>query len=386
MSDWTPFDPGRGKTLDKLREANLALIEKMRGLRHEIHPLADDDPAGDDKPARGPGAAWRDLITRLPELDGRDTAGRGLLRNHALIDLRPGFGTVAAQVSDNRVLRVALSPAAPVPRLNQLKKASADQLNPADALDLHAGRWPATAEGFLLHPDDGVLPVATAEGLEPRCGCGDSRPFCKHVLCVMYGLALRLDQDPTLLLRLCGINPEDAFPEPAELLPEPPKKTDLKPLRELIGDRFELVPEAAPKPRAKPAPDPAAPSARRTPSRHAAPAGGNGNSSKDAAPVSAHTVPTTSEELEALRESLGLTPAAFAMRLRVPAPTLAKWLPANAGSRFAALKPAPKRKPARGSAAAPGRPLPPEAAAKLQPFIDTLNRGATTPTPRRPLL
>jgi hypothetical protein len=97
----------------------------------------------------------------------------------------------------------------------------------------------------------------------PFCQCQDTTPFCKHVCAALYGLGVRLDSEPELLLVLRGLGPEGptAVARPT-LAPLAPEKALVGDLAALFGIDLLAAPAASsvasPAAEPDPAPGPAA--------------------------------------------------------------------------------------------------------------------------------
>ncbi len=69
----------------------------------------------------------------------------------------------------------------------------------------------------MAAPDSPLLP--RVRGVATSCDCLDGESACKHLLCTMLGLAVLIDRDPLLLLRVHGLDPAAMVPDLAESLP-----------------------------------------------------------------------------------------------------------------------------------------------------------------------
>ncbi len=52
-----------------------------------------------------------------------------------------------------------------------------------------------------------------------RCSCPDAAGMCKHVAATLYGIGLRLDQEPELLFRLRGVDAKELIAKAGEGTP-----------------------------------------------------------------------------------------------------------------------------------------------------------------------
>lgn len=75
-----------------------------------------------------------------------------------------------------------------------------------DSLDeLVKGKFPEALETLLT--EEGALFPSLKE-ISFDCGCPDWARMCKHVAAVMYGIGVRLDENPFYFFILRGIDPE----------------------------------------------------------------------------------------------------------------------------------------------------------------------------------
>ncbi len=176
---------------------------------------------------------------------GRLVSGRSYLRAGAVQSLQVHRGIITAEVQGTRRYGVKIAIALPAgPQLTELRAR------------LGAG---LTLRGAALHevilgPLAALLPAP--RHIVPFCQCLDSAPFCKHVCAALYGIGVRLDSEPELLLVLRGLAAEEpsAAARPT-LTPLAPEKLLHGDLGALFG--IELL--------ASPAADPPAATASSTP-------------------------------------------------------------------------------------------------------------------------
>lgn len=74
------------------------------------------------------------------------------------------------------------------------------------AEELLKARVSDTVLEAFLSPERGIFPDAKL--IKSSCMCSAEEPVCKHAAAVLYGFGLRLDEEPELLFRLRGTDPE----------------------------------------------------------------------------------------------------------------------------------------------------------------------------------
>jgi uncharacterized Zn finger protein len=164
------------------------------------------------------GRAWCDNLTAYAALANRLERGRRYLRNGLVIDLQIQPGAVAALVSGSDVyeIRVAIKPM-PASRWKALVKGAAGRIE--SVVELLAGRFDEGVMAHVCHQGTGLFPVPAE--ISYRCTCPDGSGggwLCKHVGATLYGVGIRLDEDPELLFRLRQVTATDLVTHATERL------------------------------------------------------------------------------------------------------------------------------------------------------------------------
>lgn len=144
---------------------------------------------------------WNDYESRLP-------AGRSLLKNGGVIDLKIEENLVTAKVVADRLYDVKIFfHEQDEEHLSELKKHLAGKLT--SLIDLIKGELSdevmeeICSKAYGLFPDYGELRTS--------CDCLDDAVMCRHAAAALYGIAPRLDDEPELFFTLRGIKAEDFF-------------------------------------------------------------------------------------------------------------------------------------------------------------------------------
>src|SRR5262249_23945908 len=143
-------------------------------------------------------AAYAVLANRLER-------GRRYLRNGLVIDLQIRPGQVTSLVSGTFVyeITVKIRPMARE-RWKAVVKACAGKID--SVVELLAGRFDESVMAEVCRQGTGLFP-APAE-ITYQCTCPDGARgnwLCKHVAATLYGVGVRLDEDPEMLFRLRGV-------------------------------------------------------------------------------------------------------------------------------------------------------------------------------------
>ena len=152
------------------------------------------------------GRAWCDNLERYSDFSNRLPRGRTYLRNGSVIDLKIESGEVRAQVAGSRLYKTAVKVAA-VPK-GQWQAIGADCAGSIDSLvELLRGKLSQAVMARICKPGTGLFPAPKEISFD--CSCPDWASMCKHVAAVLYGVGVRLDQQPELLFCLRGVDAAD---------------------------------------------------------------------------------------------------------------------------------------------------------------------------------
>lgn len=199
------------------------------------------------------GRAWCDNLAAYAVLSNRLERGRSYLRNGLVIDLRIAPGTVTALVSGSEVyeIRVRIKPMLRS-RWKVVVKACSGKID--SVVELLAGRFDESVMAQVCRQGRGLFP-APAE-IAYDCTCPDGLGggwLCKHVAATLYGVGVRLDEDPELLFRLRRVAHADLLMRATAGLAAAPPSRGARPA--IAADRLSAVfgidLEAGPSPRAR---------------------------------------------------------------------------------------------------------------------------------------
>ena len=177
---------------------------------------------------------WSDYASRLPR-------GRSYLRQGCVLDLQIGAGGIEARVQGRHLYTVHIRFQ---PLDSELWEAVKQRCRGGiDSLfDLLQGKLPKSLMQTLTDPHYGIFPPASA--IKMSCTCLDDADLCKHLAAVLYGIGVRLDQEPTVLFLLRRIDHRELLQDAVEnaLELQAPEPTTLKDqdLEALFGLEIDL--------------------------------------------------------------------------------------------------------------------------------------------------
>jgi uncharacterized Zn finger protein len=283
----------------KRREQVLKKIEKLKKTGEEIHPIGP--LAGRGLIAKSFwGKGWCKHLEKFSDYANRLPRGRSYVRNGAVYHLAIEPETVTALVSGSSPyeLTIHIAPLAPE-KWKTIKAGCKGKIG--SLIELLQGKISDEIMARVTDKEAGLFPHP--HEIRFNCNCPDWADMCKHVAAAMYGIGVRLDDEPELLFTLRGVNHEELITvdDAIENLTDGSRSRRRRTLQtEDISNVFgvDLDDETetpAPRPRS---------------SRKKAKA-------KEFKPTGA--------SIRALRKKTGLSRAAFARQVGVSAPTLARW-------------------------------------------------------------
>lgn len=163
------------------------------------------------------GKAWCDNLERYSDYANRLPRGRTYVRNGSVIDLTIAEGAVQAQVMGSGLYKVAVSVAAVPAR--QWQAISADCAGSIETLvELLQGKLSKAVMERICTPKTGLFPAP--KEISFTCSCPDWASMCKHVAAVLYGIGVRLDDQPDLLFSLRRVDAKDLVAQAGAGLPK----------------------------------------------------------------------------------------------------------------------------------------------------------------------
>ena len=154
------------------------------------------------------GEAWNMNLEHYADFAYRIERGRSYVRHGAVLDLNLGRGRIKALVQGSRSKPYQVD-------------ITVDRLTPAiwDAVteacegaigslrELLEGKFPKDLGTLFATPGHGLFPAPRE--IHMSCSCPDWATLCKHVSAALYGVGVRLDENPRLFFELRGVDVED---------------------------------------------------------------------------------------------------------------------------------------------------------------------------------
>lgn len=149
------------------------------------------------------GKSWNLNLEQYRDYENRLPRGRSYLRHGAVIDLKVKEGVIEALVNGSSLYKISIQ-IKPLrsARWQDLKKECSGKIT--SLIGLLQGKLPAPVMAAVTEPKTGLFPAPA--DITFRCSCPDGAGICKHIAAAVYGVGVRLDQQPELLFLLRGVD------------------------------------------------------------------------------------------------------------------------------------------------------------------------------------
>lgn len=189
------------------------------------------------------GKAWCENLERYADFENRLDRGKRYVRAGTVVDLKMEKGRILAKVQGRRKtpykIEIRISPLSEEKCQGIIGKCNR-KLGNIEAL--LAGNFPEEMQE-LFKDKDGLFPSPREIGF--TCSCPDWALMCKHVAAALYGVGVRLDEEPLLFFTLRGIDVEHfidvALENKVEQMLQNADKVDKKHSRILDPDKQKLL-------------------------------------------------------------------------------------------------------------------------------------------------
>lgn len=174
-------------------------MKKQEASGVVLHPIQERS-----KPGRTWwGKAWLDNFKNYADFSNRVSRGRTYVTHGFVLDLVIKEGTVRALVAGSNnnpySIKILIDPLTKEEK-NDIIHTCGQKIESMESLI--EGRFPSElGEQFLQ------LLFPSPEAIRFACSCPDYAYMCKHVAAVLYGIGVKLDDNPSLLFELRGIDP-----------------------------------------------------------------------------------------------------------------------------------------------------------------------------------
>ena len=171
---------------------------KARGK--ELHPIV---LSGRKIAKNWWGIAWCGNLERYADFASRIDRGKRYVRSGAVLDLDIQKGKILARVQGSRKIpykvEIRISPLSEE-RCQEIISRCSTRIDNLEAL--MQGRFPQEMQE-LFTGRDGLFPAPRE--ISFGCSCPDWALMCKHVAAALYGVGVRLDENPLLFFELRGL-------------------------------------------------------------------------------------------------------------------------------------------------------------------------------------
>ncbi len=145
------------------------------------------------------GKAWCDHLEAYSDFENRLPRGRTYVRNGSVIDLQISGGNITALVSGSSIYKVHISIEKVLSKKwNMIVQACLGKID--SLIELLQGKFSKAVMQIITHPEKGLFPHP--KEIKLKCSCPDWADMCKHVAAVLYGIGVRLDENPEELFIL----------------------------------------------------------------------------------------------------------------------------------------------------------------------------------------
>ncbi len=152
------------------------------------------------------GHAWCRHLESYSDYESRLPPGRSYVRNGLVCHLEIRSGCIEAFVSGSELYRITINIDQLSPeKWADLKKRCSGKIG--SLIELLQGKLSDEVMALVTHPEQGLFP--DPQEIRLSCDCPDYADLCKHLASVLYGVGIRLDDQPELLFLLRGVDHEE---------------------------------------------------------------------------------------------------------------------------------------------------------------------------------
>lgn len=200
------YDYGSGfpeyVTVAEKKARNQKAIEKLKKKDSDISPVVI---SGRKLARTWWGKAWNDNLEKYSDYSNRIGRGSSYVRNGAVLDLKivPGRVTALVQGSKKKPYQIDIT-------IQPLGKNTWEAITKAcegkieSLQELIEGKFPEALNELFTAKGKGLFPAP--KEISFGCSCPDWASMCKHVAAALYGVGVRLDENPALFFVLRNVN------------------------------------------------------------------------------------------------------------------------------------------------------------------------------------
>jgi len=189
----------------KKRENAQKNIEELKKKNPNITPVTID---GKKIANTWWGEAWNKNLESYSDYSSRIVRGRSYVRRGAVLDLEISKGNITAIVQGSSTkpykIEINIEPLSKKVWENIIKDCAGKI---SSLQELIEGKFPKALSELFTAKGKGLFP--SPKEIKLKCSCPDAVNMCKHVASALYGVGVRLDDNPTLFFELRNINIDD---------------------------------------------------------------------------------------------------------------------------------------------------------------------------------
>ncbi|MBR3723752.1 MAG: hypothetical protein IKN12_13480 [Selenomonadaceae bacterium] len=151
------------------------------------------------------GEAWCKNLESYADYESRLGRGRRYFRAKAVVDLKIRGNVVKAKVqgTEQRPYQITITFETPKDKnIQAITEKLSNRITNID--DLIKGNFPEDLKELFTQKKPGLFP--SPNEIHFDCNCYDWADMCKHVAAVMYAIGVKIDDDPSCLFELRGVD------------------------------------------------------------------------------------------------------------------------------------------------------------------------------------
>lgn len=184
------------------------------------------------------GNAWCENLEKYADYGSRLDRGKRYVRTGTVVDLQIRKGKIEAKVQGRRKtpykVEIRISPLNQE-HCQQIVDRCSEKIENME--ELLSGNFPIAMKEVFTS-EGGLFPKPSE--ISFNCSCPDWALMCKHVAAALYGVGVRLDENPALFFELRGINMEKFIDVAVENRVESMLENAKKPSKRIMDDSVDI--------------------------------------------------------------------------------------------------------------------------------------------------
>lgn len=210
-------------------------IKKQQKKGKEMHPIFIK---GRSITKTWWGNAWCENLEKYADYGSRLDRGKRYVRTGTVVDLQIKKGKIEAKVQGRRKtpykVEIRISPLNQE-HCQQIIEQCSEKIENME--ELLSGNFPIAMKEVFTS-EGGLFPKSSE--ISFNCSCPDWALMCKHVAAALYGVGVRLDENPALFFELRGIDMEKYIDVAVENRVESMLENAKKPSQRIMDDSVDI--------------------------------------------------------------------------------------------------------------------------------------------------